>query len=110
MEPVSHLVPITPPRYPQKASRTKASEPAAAPADRVELSDEAVAASNGEATAPQPQTYGPRGAFVHDIADRQAGLAADTNRSRHLSDIMSEIAAVQRSTAELLERQRQLRV
>jgi hypothetical protein len=111
VEPVSNLVPIAPPPalYPQKPSRTKASEPAAVAADRVELSDEAVAASNGQATKPQPKTYGPRGAFVHDIADRQAGLA-DTNRSRHLSDIMSEIAAVQQSTAELLARQRQLHV
>jgi len=112
VEPVTSLNPIEPPPalHRQKSSRTEPSEPVGAPADRVELSDEAVAASNGEARLSQPQMYGPRGTFVRDTTGREARLAANTDRSRHLSDIMSEIAAVQRSTAELLDRQRKLRI
>ncbi|HEY5476904.1 MAG TPA: hypothetical protein VIK11_09325 [Tepidiformaceae bacterium] len=111
MEPVSNLNPIAPPpaHYPQRVASARSATQAAAPSDRVDLSDEALAASGGEAKQPQPQTYGPRGTFTHDSAARQAGLAADTNRSRHLSDIMSEIAAVQQRTAELLDRQHNLR-
>ncbi len=112
MEPVSNLKSSTPPRgpYSRKSAEAKPSEPASAPVDRVELSDEGVAASNGQASRPAPRTYGPRCTLVDDSAARPAGLSADTNRSRHLSDIMSEIAAVQQSTSELLARQRQLRI
>ncbi len=112
MEPVSNLKPSTSPRgpYSRKSAGAKPSEPTSAPADRVELSDEGVAASNGQPKRPRPQTYGPRGTLVHGSAASHAGLSADTNRSRHLSDIMSEIAAVQQSTSELLARQRQLRI
>lgn len=112
MEPVPNLSPIirSLAPYPSKSSRTNPSEPGRAPTDSVQLSDDAVAADNGEATASRPRTYGPRGTFVHDTAGRQSGLAADTDRSRHLTDILSEIAAVQQNTAELLDRQRHLRV
>jgi hypothetical protein len=79
----------------------------AAPAvDQVELSADAVNLHQGATAAAEPATYGPRGLLRHDGAGRQASVSADTTVSKKLTQLMTEIEAVQQHNIELIGRYR----